>query len=90
MSELAEVTAIMKEMRKEKRASKEPGRVDYAIKQLKGIGYNSAYDTAEKCVLFAHGGNVCKIYPFTGWWTGKGIGSGRGIKKLIKKLKGIQ
>lgn len=30
--------------------------------------------------------HIVKLYPYTGWWTGKGIGSGRGIHKLIEKL----
>lgn len=86
MGELAENFALMKEAAKERRDRIEPRRVAFVEKQLSSIGYRTKYDSFDRCLIFKHKGNVCKIYPFTGWWTGKGIGSDRGVKKLLRKL----
>lgn len=29
------------------------------------------------------------FWPYSGWWSGKKLGSGRGYKNLIKKLRGL-
>lgn len=87
MGELAEDFALMKEAAKERRERIEPGRVAFVEKQLSSIGYKTEYDELNKCLVFKHKEHTCKIYPFTGWWTGKGIGSDRGVKKLLKKLR---
>jgi len=34
-----------------------------------------------------NGGQVVKIYPYSGWFTGKGVKDGRGIKNLLKQIK---
>ena len=82
----AEYWANYKKEQKERRDRREPGRVAFVEKQLANIGYKTEYDGFNKCLIFKHKGNTCKIYPFTGWWTGKGIGSDRGVKKLLRKL----
>lgn len=82
----AEHWANYKKEQKERRNRREPGRVAFVEKQLANIGYKTEYDGLNKCLIFKHEGNTCKIYPFTGWWTGKGIGSDRGVKKLLRKL----
>lgn len=87
MGELAEDFAIMNEARKRKRDHLEPHRVAFALEQLCNVGYEAEYDSYEKCILFKHNGYLCRLYPFTGWWSGKGIGSARGIKNLIRKLE---
>jgi len=86
MGELAEDFALMREAKQERRNRREPGRIAFVEKQLSNIGYKTEYDGFNKCLIFKHKGNACKIYPFTGWWTGKGIGSDRGVKKLLRKL----
>lgn len=32
-------------------------------------------------------GNTIKLFPYSGWHTGKGIKDGRGIDNLLKQLK---
>ena len=89
MGELAEDFALMKKVRAEERAEKEPGRINYVANKLMQIGCTIAYNDLEKCVFFEKGTIKGKIYPYKGWWSAKGIGSDRGIKKLIKKLKEV-
>lgn len=83
MGELAEDFAYMKEQRKAERAKTEPKRVDYAIEQLQEAGHTVRKVDDQQLKV---NGNI-NFWPFTGWFAGKGVGSGRGINTLLKKLK---
>ena len=87
MGELAEVFAEMREMRLERRAEKEGDRVIYARKELAKLNYPTTWDDYNRCLIFKVGKNKGRIYPYTGWWSVKGIGSDRGVKKLLKELR---
>jgi len=63
-----------------------PKRMAYAIERLTNEGY-SVNQIAGTEINFTHKGNLIKFYPYSGWYSGKGIGSGRGIEVLIKKLR---
>ena len=87
MGELAEDFALMKKIKAEERAKREPNRINYVSNKLMQIGCTIEYNDWGKCVFFEKGTIKGKIYPYKGWWSAKGIGSDRGIKKLIKKLR---
>lgn len=89
MGEMAEDFEALRQYKQEVRSSKEPGRVEYAKEQIEGLGYTTDWDAGNKCLTFKLGKNFIKVYPYTGWFTGKGVGSDRGIHNLIKKLKEI-
>ena len=75
-------------LRCERRAKKEDSRIEYARRQLAGLGYTATLDDYNRCLLFKlKNGVTARIWPYTGWWAGKGIGSGRGIKKLLTTLR---
>lgn len=84
MSELEELYA---EYRKEKRAKKEPNRIEYAVNRIKQLGYETHYREDQKCLEFIYRGGIVRFYPYTGWHTGKAIKDGRGINNLLKQLK---
>ena len=63
----------------------EPKRIEFAKKELEKLGYEVA--VREKEIFFLHNFEVISLFPYSGWFSGKGIGSGRGLNKLIKKLK---
>ncbi len=64
----------------------QPKRIDYAIEQLKK--YDCAIAIVSKThIEFFYGKNLIKFYPYSGWFSGKGIKDGRGIKNLLKQLK---
>ena len=90
MGELRAVFDAMKEQHEERRKALEPNRVQYATDLLIEAMYAVAWHAGEKAIyIYRRNGRknyIAKIYPYTGWWTGKGIGSGRGLHKLIKKL----
>lgn len=90
MGELRSVFDAMKKEREERRKSLEPSRVQYATDLLIEAMYAVAWDGREKAIYIYNGSDrknhIAKLYPYTGWWAGKGLGSGRGVHKLMKKL----
>ena len=77
--------------RKERRASLEPGRKEYAFKQLEKIpGVKSTIAGGGDQIVIEFSGKRIDFWPFTGWFCGrKPIGNikGRGIANLIKEIK---
>lgn len=64
---------------------KEEPRMDYAIRKLTEAGYEvDRVNDNELNFLFK--GNLIKLFPYTGWNTGKGIKDGRGIQKLLNQI----
>lgn len=77
---------LLKELRSEKRSEHEPGRWEYALKMLKQKGYKTVEDPEQKCIRFTYKGSEIKVYPYKGWFSGKGVKDGRGINKLLKQI----
>ena len=86
MGELAEDFAFMKEQKKKEREAIEPSRLEYATDKLMEDGHRVGLSPDDSKCLIVNG--YIKFWPYTGWYSGKGIGSGRGIHNLIKKLRG--
>lgn len=68
------------------RAPKEDNRIKFARQELEKRGYEVTLDESNKCLIFEYNGNKIRLYPYTGWFTGKGIKDGRGLQKLLKQL----
>lgn len=69
----------------ERQQELEPKRVDYAVKELEKIGKKITFKDETK-IIFEHEGESITLYPYSGWFTGKGIKDGRGISKLLKQM----
>lgn len=67
----------------------EPKRMEYAKKQIESLGYSITFENNTE-LQFGLEGNLIKVFPYSGWFTGKGVKPGRGIKKLIDQLKELQ
>ncbi len=77
---------FLNEITRSKRAENEPGRWEYTLKVLRERGYKPKEDFDNRCITFIHDGNPITIWPDKGWFSGKGIKDGRGIKKLLKQI----
>lgn len=64
----------------------EPKRIEYAKLKLSELGYEITYEDNTK-IQFIYKGNTVTMFPYSGWYSGKGLKSGRGIHELLKKLK---
>lgn len=83
MGDMADDFRAMKEYRRKRKDAVTPSRADYAAKLLREHGHEVT--SAEPGKLVVNG--YIAMWPFTGWWSGKGVGSGRGVKNLITALK---
>lgn len=63
-----------------------PKRFDYAKEKLGELGFEVEYeDTTELRIEYK--GNTIKLWPYSGWFSGKGIKDGRGIDNLLSQLE---
>jgi len=65
----------------------EPKRYKHAKDKLVKMGFKVAEITSYQ-MNFLYKGSLVKLYPYSGWHTGKTIKDGRGLNNLIKQLKG--
>lgn len=77
----------MSRLNEERQKELEPQRMEYAAKQLLGIGIQSVFAVTDKCLQFDFKGEKIRFFPYSGWHTGKSIKDGRGLKNLLKQLK---
>ena len=84
MSDMADDFRFMKEEARIKRIELTPSRLNYAMGKLMEAGHTVKLDPSDKNVLIVN--ESIKLYPYKGWFTGKGITDGRGIDNLIKQL----
>lgn len=65
-------------------------RADYAIGRLTKIGLNPEIVSDGNQFIeinFTYKESAIKLFPYTGWFQGKGLIADRGIHKLLKQLK---
>lgn len=65
----------------------EPKRMEYAVKQLTELGFDPNVTSNDKAIRFQLNGNTITLYPYSGYFNGKGVNPGRGIKYLLDQLK---
>jgi hypothetical protein len=75
----------MGRLNKDRQISLEPKRINYAVSQITALGYPITNKTSTQ-IDFEFNGNNIMFFPYSGWFSGKGVGSGRGLQKLIEKL----
>ncbi len=83
---MSEDYEFLKELSLKNRSGKEPGRWEYVVKVLKERNYNPVEDRENKCIRFSFQGNTITVWPYKGWFSGKGVKDGRGIAKLLKQI----
>lgn len=72
-------------LNQKKEAILEPRRVQSCAKALEGMGYD--VEVCSKNLKFTHNGHTITMFPYSGWFSGKGIQDGRGFKNLLRQLK---
>ena len=82
---MSEIGDTYKEIRRFNRR-KEPERIEFAIRQIQRLGYE-VERASDKAISFEFNGARVTMYPFTGWFTGKTVKDGRGIRKLLSQIK---
>ncbi len=78
---------MSKRLDQEREAILQPQRIDYAVKALADIGIESRKVDNTELEFTLPNGVKGKLFAYSGWWSAKGIGDGRGIYNLIQQLK---
>lgn len=84
-SESSEFHHQLREEHKARRKEVTPVRMKIALDKFKSLGITASQIDDSK-ILISHNGIYADFFPFTGWWSGKGIGSGRGLRNLTRKF----
>jgi len=93
---MGETFRVFKEMKRKEKEGIEPGRISHAYKQLQpmidGVLISGLAVYSDTIVLtMENPQGTITLWPYTGWYQGQkpyGKTKGRGIKNLIKQLKG--
>lgn len=75
----------MPRLNKERQEKLEPVRTVYALQELSKLGFSPMY--YEQCITFLYKDNMISLWPYSGWFSGKGVKAGRGFENLLKQLK---
>jgi hypothetical protein len=78
---------MSKRLNEERQKLLEPQRMEYAIGQLHLLGIKSIVVIKENCIEFDFKNERVKLFPYSGWFTGKSIRDGRGLSNLLNQLK---
>ena len=66
----------------------EPKRMKFCLEKLSELGLKPKSVSSNE-INFRFRGQNCKLFPYSGWWSCKGLGSGRGFYSLIGKIQGL-
>ena len=77
----------MARLNKEREEKLEPIRMDYAIGVLNSLGFTVNCSNNEKELQFYFKDEIVRFWPYSGFFNGKSVKSGRGIKNLLNQLK---
>jgi hypothetical protein len=86
MGDMGDAFRDMKSMSQARRQKVEPSRMEVATEKVSELGYDVNSDDGQS-LTFELNGNTIRIFPYTGWFSGKGVKDGRGIFNLIEQLK---
>lgn len=64
----------------------QPERMKFAQKAIANMGYTLNV-ISENEIQFVHRGEVVKLFPYSGWFSGKSVKDGLGIANLLTQLK---
>lgn len=56
---------------------------------LEDIGID-VHVLSDSTLVIQHKGKKVNVFPYTGWFTGKTVEDGRGLKKLLAQLNGVE
>jgi len=70
----------------ERQIALEPERIRYAKEQITKLGYKIINETSTH-FQFNFKGSIITLYPYSGWFSGKKVKDGRGLKSLLKQIQ---
>jgi hypothetical protein len=68
------------------RTQEEARRLKYALDKIMALGLTITFQSKSELRFWFKEKEV-RLFPYTGWFTGKSIKDGRGIANLLKQLR---
>lgn len=63
----------------------QPQRMESCQEELERLGYTVTSDNYST-LKFEYNGNTITLWPYSGWFSGKGVQQGRGFVKLLRQI----
>lgn len=76
---------MSKRLNQEREQKLQPERIKSAKSEIERLGFVIEYED-ETTLKFNYLGNLITLFPYSGWFSGKGIKDGRGLKNLIEQI----
>lgn len=76
----------MPRLNQQRQQELEPERIEHAIRVIEHTGCRVHYRSGTE-IRFKFKGQEVRLFPYSGWHSGKSITDGRGIDKLLKQIK---
>ena len=64
----------------------EPKRIEFAKQEIEKLGCEILFENTNQ-IGFEYEGEIVVLFPYSGWHTGPTIKDGRGLQKLLNKIK---
>lgn len=77
----------MARLNQERQAKLEPIRHNSTRAELNRLGFEIFDFDDKKIRIVSPNGHMISFFPYSGWFSGKGIIDGRGFNNLIKQLE---
>lgn len=78
---------IIRQCYLEHRAPIEEERTRHAKETLESLGFQVKPVPGKKALTFAYKGSTTTLFPYKGWFSGKGVTPGRGLNNLLRQLR---
>ena len=72
----------------EREAELQPIRMETCRGKLESMGFIVESNGTDK-LTFKYNGNTIQLFPYSGWFSGKGLQQGRGFNNLLKQMEEI-
>lgn len=79
---------MSKRLNQDREKKLEPKRLIHAKKVIAEAGFKIEKQT-DKSLTFRFKGREIVFWPYSGWFSGKPVKDGRGLKNLMRQIQGI-
>ena len=76
---------MSKRLNQEREQKLQPERIKSAKAEIERLGFVIEYED-ETTLKFNYLGNMITLFPYSGWFSGKGVKDGRGLKNLLGQI----
>lgn len=76
---------MSKRLNQEREQRLQPERIKSAKAEIERLGFVVQFED-NTSLKFQYLGNLITFFPYSGWFSGKGVKDGRGLKNLLEQI----